>query len=142
MIETPVRPSPAMIARSIGAAPRQRGSSEGWTLRISCSESSGSLISAPKAHTTTARGRAWVIAALASGSLTFCGCSSAIPRERALAATGGDVRRRPRPLGRSGRVITSAGRWASLRASRSSTAAANSEVPMKTVLKALARRLR
>ena len=34
MIDTPVVESPAMIARSIGAAPRQRGSSEGWTLRI------------------------------------------------------------------------------------------------------------
>ncbi len=53
MIETPVCASPAMIARSIGAAPRQRGSSEGWTFRMSCSESSGSLISAPNAHTTT-----------------------------------------------------------------------------------------
>ncbi len=53
MIETPVRSSPAMIARSIGAAPRQRGSSDGCTLRISCADSNGSLISAPKAHTTT-----------------------------------------------------------------------------------------
>ena len=35
MIATPVSPSPAMIARSIGAAPRQRGSSDGWTLIIS-----------------------------------------------------------------------------------------------------------
>ena len=33
-MQTPVRSSPAMIARSIGAAPRQRGSSEGWTLSI------------------------------------------------------------------------------------------------------------
>ena len=41
-----------MIARSIGAAPRQRGSSEGWTLRISCSDSSGSWISAPYAQTS------------------------------------------------------------------------------------------
>ena len=35
MIETPVSASPAMIARSIGAAPRQRGRSDEWTLRIS-----------------------------------------------------------------------------------------------------------
>ena len=35
MIDTPVSASPAMIARSTGAAPRQRGSSDGWTLRIS-----------------------------------------------------------------------------------------------------------
>ncbi len=58
MIETPVRSSPAMIARSIGAAPRQRGSSDGWTLSIRWSESSGSLISAPNAHTQTTSGRA------------------------------------------------------------------------------------
>ena len=35
MIETPVSTSPAMIARSIGAAPRQRGSSDGCTLSSS-----------------------------------------------------------------------------------------------------------
>jgi hypothetical protein len=33
MIPTPVSASPARIARWIGAAPRQRGSSEAWTLR-------------------------------------------------------------------------------------------------------------
>jgi hypothetical protein len=35
MIDTPVSSSPAIIARSIGAAPRQRGSSDGWTLTSS-----------------------------------------------------------------------------------------------------------
>ena len=38
MIATPVSASPAIIARSIGAAPRQRGSSDGWTLSSSCSD--------------------------------------------------------------------------------------------------------
>ena len=52
MIATPVSASPAMIARSTGAAPRQRGSSDGWTLSTPKSVSSGSLISAPKAQTT------------------------------------------------------------------------------------------
>ena len=33
MMVTPVTSSPASIARWIGAAPRQRGSSEAWTLR-------------------------------------------------------------------------------------------------------------
>ena len=33
MIPTPVSASPARIARWIGAAPRQRGRSEPWTLR-------------------------------------------------------------------------------------------------------------
>ena len=32
MMVTPVSSSPAMIARWIGAAPRQRGSSEAWAL--------------------------------------------------------------------------------------------------------------
>ncbi len=32
MIDTPVDASPARMARWIGAAPRQRGSSEAWTL--------------------------------------------------------------------------------------------------------------
>ena len=32
MIETPVSRSPAINARSIGAAPRHRGRSDGWTL--------------------------------------------------------------------------------------------------------------
>ncbi len=47
-----------MIARSIGAAPRQRGSSDGWTLINGSSLRSGSRISCPKAQTTTASGRA------------------------------------------------------------------------------------
>ena len=38
MIVTPVRSSPAMIARSIGAAPRQRGSSDGCTFSSSSSD--------------------------------------------------------------------------------------------------------
>ena len=33
MTMTPVSASPAMMARAIGAAPRQRGSSEAWRLR-------------------------------------------------------------------------------------------------------------
>ena len=57
---TPVLRSPDMIARSIGAAPRQRGSSEGWTFSIGSSESSGSRISWPKAQiaATSRLGRA------------------------------------------------------------------------------------
>ena len=55
MIVTPVRSSPASIARSTGAAPRQRGSSDGCTFKSSWLDRSGSLISAPNAHTTTVR---------------------------------------------------------------------------------------
>ena len=152
MIETPVCASPAMIARSIGAAPLQRGSSEGWTFSRSCSESSGSLMSAPNAQTMTVwrapapapRSRPLPFPSPglrdqrpACGSLTLSGCSRGIASARALSATGGEascVRGRD---GRSGRVMTSAGRWASVRARRSRIAAANSEVPRKTVLKVL-----
>jgi len=45
-----------------------------------------------------------------------------------VAATGGAVRRRPRPRGRSGRVTTSDGRCAEPASARR-TPAANSEVP-------------
>ena len=128
MIETPLSSSPAMIARSIGAAPRQRGNSDGWTLTIQCSDSSGSLIRAPNAHTQTASGPTAAISARDCSSLTDAGCSSSIPSSRAASATGGGASLRPRPRGRSGRVTTSAGRWAES-ASRLSTAAANSEVP-------------
>src|SRR5262245_26677151 len=136
MIDTPVWVSPAMIARSTGAAPRQRGSSEGWTFNSSCSDRRGSLMRAPNAHTTTVwRAPPAAIIARAAGSLTLRGCATGIPSERARSATGGEASRRPRPRGRSGRVSTSVGRWASLPARRSRTAAANSEVPRKTVLK-------
>jgi hypothetical protein len=33
MIDTPLALSPAMMARLMGAAPRQRGRSEAWTLK-------------------------------------------------------------------------------------------------------------
>ena len=52
MIVTPVSVSPAMIARSTGAAPRQRGSSDGWTLshRWRARRPAGTI--APYAHVT------------------------------------------------------------------------------------------
>src|SRR5450755_321180 len=121
-----------MIARSIGAAPRQRGSSEGWRFRIRCSESSGSLINAPKAQTQTACGSISATQRRVGSSLTNCGCASLMPSSRAAWATGGAERWRPRPRGRSGRVITSSGRCGEA-ATRCRTAAANSEVPRETV---------
>jgi hypothetical protein len=63
MMVTPVCRSPAISARSIGAAPRQRGINEGWTLSIRDSLSSGSRISWPKAQTAIASGPAARIAA-------------------------------------------------------------------------------
>ena len=97
MIETPVRSSPAMIARSTGAAPRQRGSSDGCTLSIRCSDSSGSLISAPNAHTQIASGAAAAIRCRAGSSLIESGWSSSIPSSRrspprAAARAGGHGR--------------------------------------------------
>src|SRR3954454_1695546 len=126
MIVTPVSSSPAIIERSAGAAPRQRGRSDGWTLSISKSESSGSLMSAPKAQTQTTSG---ATSAMRGSSLTLSGWCTSRPSSRARAATGGAVSLRPRPAGRSGRVTTSEGGGR-----RSSTAAANSLVPRKTVL--------
>ena len=73
MIVTPVPASPAMIARSTGAAPRQRGNNDGWTLKITWSLSSGSLISAPNAHRHIASGRTAPIRATASSELTLSG---------------------------------------------------------------------
>ena len=72
-----------------GAAPRQRGSSDGWTLMSSWSESSGSLMSAPNAQTATTSGSRGGDRAQASGSLTFCGWKSSMPSSRAASATGG-----------------------------------------------------
>src|SRR4051812_27966369 len=132
MIETPLSTSPPMIARSTRAPPRQRGSSDGWTLSIGWSESSGSRIRPPNADTQTTSGRADAMAARASSSLTLGGCRTSMPSSRAAAAAGGGARRRPRPRGRSGRVTTSKGRCAEA-ASRRSTATAKSLVPRKTV---------
>ena len=70
MIVNPVSASPAMIARSIGAAPRHRGISEGWTFSISSSDRSGSRISCPNAHTTPTSTRLARIRSTEPGSLT------------------------------------------------------------------------
>ena len=127
--QTPVRSSPAMIARSIGAAPRQRGSSEGWTLSIGHSESSGSRISWPKAQTTTASGSAARIRSSAASLVDVRRLQQLDPQ---LAGGLGGRRRlqlaAPRPWRRSGGVTTSAGRWGEP-ARRRRTVAAKSEVP-------------
>lgn len=82
----------------------------------------------PNAQIATVRGAAAAIAARASSEFTLSGWSTASPSDRAATATGGDSTRLPRPRGRSGRVTTSAGRCGEA-ARRSSTAAANAEVP-------------
>ena len=128
MIDTPVSSSPASIARSTGAAPRQRGSSDGCRFSISCSDSSGSLISAPKAQIAIASGSAAAIRSLACSAFTSSGWKTSMPSSRAVSATGGAASLRPRPRGASGRVTTSCG-LCGLAARRSRTVAAKSEVP-------------
>src|SRR4051812_46115897 len=102
MIATPVSSSPAMIARSTGAAPRQRGSNDGWMLSIRCSLSSGSLSNAPNAQTTTASGRTAEIRARASSALTLAGWSTSMSSSRAASATGGGGSRGRGPPGPGG----------------------------------------
>ena len=91
-----------MIARSTGAAPRQRGSSEGCTLSISWADSSGSRISAPNAHTQTASGRAAAIRSRGvGGALTFSGWIELEPER----ARGVGHRRRGEPPPAAARAV-------------------------------------
>ena len=89
MTLTPVRASPSMIARSIGAAPRQRGSIDGCTFNIGSSESSGSRISWPKAQTAAVSGCTERIRSSASSSLTLSTCANSTPSSLATSAAGG-----------------------------------------------------
>ncbi len=129
MIVTPVSESPAMIARSIGVAPRQRGSRDGCTFSISSSESRGSEISWPNAQTTPTSGAAPRTPSTASGRLTLVRLEPrSKPSSRAASAAGGDAIRRPLPFGRSGCVTTRLGLCGEA-ASRRRTVTANSDVP-------------
>ena len=127
-IVTPVTSSPAMIARSIGAAPRQRGSTDGCTFSIVNRDSSGSLISWPNWQTAIMSGAASSMRASDASSLTVSAWCSSRPRSRAARATGGGDTLRPRPAGRSGGVTTSCGRCGDV-ASAPSTSTAKVEVP-------------
>ncbi len=119
-IVTPVSPSPAMIARSTGAAPRHRGSSDGWTLSHVRSVRSAGGIRSPYAQTTT------VGAPSSSPAPGRSGWRTGIPSRSATSFAGGAASRRPRPAGASGRVRSAAISWRS--ASRSSTSAPNGAV--------------
>ena len=85
-------------------------------------------MSAPNAQISIASGSSDAIRVRASSEFTLSGWSSSSPSARAAVATGGGDSLRPRPFGRSGRVITSAGRQR-LSANRSRTVTAKSEVP-------------
>ena len=131
MMHTPVSASPARIARSTGAAPRQRGSSEKCTFTNpsgSASSSAGGRIW-PNATTTpsSAPARGDLVDDLARRSGVRTGRPSSLRRGLHRARLG----RSPRPRRRSGWVTTNATSWpASSSAWRAGTA--SSGVPKKT----------
>ena len=101
---TPVTLSPAMIARWIGAAPRQRGSSEACRLKapsLGASSTSRGRIW-PNATTTAASSPSAANAAISSGARIEAGVRTAIPCASAKACTGEGVSFLPRPRGAGG----------------------------------------
>ena len=93
-----------MIARWIGAAPRQRGSSEACRLnapsRGASSTSRGRIW--PNATTTAASSRSASKAAIAAGSRIEAGVRTVRPCASAKACTGEGVSFWPRPRGAGG----------------------------------------
>ncbi len=140
MIETPVRSSPAMIARSSGAAPRQRGKQR-WVHVEQQLRRQQRLADqrAERAHDDS-RG-------LDGGDprrrLLVVDVLGLLERQRRArgrcSATGGEARRRPRPRGRSGRVSDQRRAMLGARGEPVRIAAANSVVPRKTMLNVRAR---
>ena len=123
-MQTPVSASPARIARSTGAAPRQRGSSEKCTLSIGSCSSTGRRISWPKA-TTTPR----------SASTSSASTTSVVtgrPSSMAAAFTGVGVGALRRPRRRSGPDTTSTTSWPAATSARR-LGTASSGVPRKTM---------
>ena len=105
MIEIPVRSSPAMIARCVGAAPRHRGSREACTLSgylNSANTEAGRIC--PYAATTIKSAWSSVNALSSLSDRKFSGCLTSTPAAsaRSLIALWRDFR--PRPAGRSGWV--------------------------------------
>lgn len=107
----------------MGAAPRQRGSSEAWTLTApsgaTSSTSSGRM--QPKATTQMTSGAAWRTASMASGVMRLVS-STGMPSSRARAFTGEGRSSLPRPRTASGRVTASATSWTAATAERDATA--------------------
>ena len=134
MIVTPVSESPAMSARSTGAAPRQRGRSDGWTLSHSRSASTSSGTIKPYATATT------VGAPTSRPSWGESGSSTGIPSRRAVSLAGERASLRPLPAGASGRVISE--RISCRSARRSRTSAPNAAVAATAIGRVNARRER
>src|SRR5262249_48749552 len=109
-----VSSSPAMIARSTGAGPRQRGKSEGCTLSHKPCSSSDSGISSPYAATTT------MSASSATSGPSRSDCITGIPCRSATSFAGGAASLRPRPRGASGRVRSATMSCRTARRSRTS----------------------
>ena len=115
MRQTPVSASPARMARSTGAAPRQRGSSEKCTFNIGTWLRRSAGMIRPKATTTASS-----TPAVATSSNSW---DTGSPRSTAAALTGLGVVVPPRPRRRSGRVTHSTTSWpASTRARSGGTA--------------------
>src|SRR5579875_284840 len=117
MIETPVSTSPARIARSTGAAPRQRGRREKWTFSIGSASSTSARMSWPKATTTPSSAPA--PATSATSSLT------GMPSSRAAAFTGLGAGAPRRLRRRSGPVTARTTSWPAAASARSTVAAAS-----------------
>src|SRR4051794_26549934 len=114
---TPVSSSPARIARSTGAAPRHRGSSEKCRFTIGTRSRTCSLMSLPKATTTPSSTSAsstastwWATGMLSSVAAALTGLGTSAP---------------PRPRLRSGWVMTMATSWPSSTSARSGGTAAS-----------------
>jgi len=100
---TPVSASPASTARSTGAAPRQRGSSEKCEFTIGTSASTCGLISWPNATTTPN--------SMPLPSTSSTSWLTGSPRASAACFTGEGLSSPPRPRRLSTRVTTIATSW-------------------------------
>ena len=103
MRQTPVSRSPARMARSTGAAPRHRGSSEKWRLTMGTWASRRAGMILPKATTTTNS-----TAAPVTSSMSWL---TGMPNSIAACLTGLGVVCLPLPRRRSGRVTHRATSW-------------------------------
>ena len=134
MMHTPASSSPERIARSIGAAPRQRGSSEACTFRQPCAgmDSTSAGSSMPYAATQMTSGWSAASACCSAASRSVFGVNTGTPRSHASrlhrrwapAACRGRARRR----GACKRQPRHAAE-----ASLAGTDAAKSGVPMNTM---------
>ena len=111
---TPVSVSPASIARSTGAAPRQRGSSEKWRFTKPSGRASSSVVGRICPNATTTPSSAPEAATSSTISRERCGVRTSMPSSVAAALTGlGSVARPATPatvgLGHDERDVVTGG---------------------------------